>query len=130
MGFMSNDPWRHKAVITQLTGSDVIAVVGISPNPERPSHYVAKYLQDVGYKIIPVNPILDEVLGEICYPDLTEIPLKVDMVDVFRRTEHVLQIVRDALTIEAKYIWLQDGIVNMEAYHLAMASGLSMVMDN
>ena len=127
---MSNDPWRHKAVITQLTGSDVIAVVGISPNPERPSHYVAKYLQDVGYKIIPVNPILDEVLGEICYPDLTEIPLKIDMVDVFRRTEHVLQIVRDALTIEAKYIWLQDGIVNMEAYHLAMASGLSMVMDN
>ena len=68
----------------QLTGSDVIAVVGISPNPERPSHYVAKYLQDVGYKIIPVNPILDEVLGEICYPDLMEIPLKVDMVDVFR----------------------------------------------
>ena len=114
----------------QLTGSDVIAVVGISPNPERPSHYVAKYLQDVGYKIIPVNPILDEVLGEICYPDLMEIPLKVDMVDVFRRTEHVLQIVKDALTIEAKYVWLQDGIVNMEAYHLAMASGLSVVMDN
>jgi len=127
---MSNDPWRHKAVTTQLTGSDVIAVVGISPNPERPSHYVAKYLKDVGYKIIPVNPVLDEVLGEICYPDLTEIPVKVDMVDVFRRTEHVLQIVKDALTIEAKYIWLQDGIVNMEAYHLAMASGLSMVMDN
>ena len=127
---MSNDPWRHKSVTTQLTGSDVIAVVGISPNPERPSHYVAKYLKDVGYKIIPVNPVLDEVLGEICYPDLTEIPVKVDMVDVFRRTEHVLQIVKDALTIEAKYIWLQDGIVNMEAYHLAMASGLSMVMDN
>ena len=127
---MSNDPWRHKAVTTQLTGSDVIAVVGISPNPERPSHYVAKYLKDVGYKITPVNPVLDEVLGEICYPDLTEIPVKVDMVDVFRRTEHVLQIVKDALTIEAKYIWLQDGIVNMEAYHLAMASGLSMVMDN
>lgn len=127
---MSNDPWRNKAVTTQLTGSDVIAVVGISPNPERPSHYVAKYLKDVGYKIIPVNPVLDEVLGEICYPDLTEIPVKVDMVDVFRRTEHVLQIVKDALTIEAKYIWLQDGIVNMEAYHLAMASGLSMVMDN
>ena len=127
---MSNDPWRHKAVTTQLTGSDVIAVVGISPNPERPSHYVAKYLKDVGYKIIPVNPVLDEVLGEICYPDLTEIPVKVDMVDVFRRTEHVLQIVKDALTIEAKYVWLQDGIVNMEAYHLAMASGLSMVMDN
>lgn len=127
---MSNDPWRQKAVTIQLTGSDVIAVVGISPNPERPSHYVAKYLKDVGYKIIPVNPVLDEVLGEICYPDLTEIPVKVDMVDVFRRTEHVLQIVKDAVTIEAKHIWLQDGIVNMEAYHLALASGLSVVMDN
>ena len=127
---MSNDSWRHKSVTTQLTGSDVIAVVGISPNPGRPSHYVAKYLQKVGYRIIPVNPILDEVLGETSYPDLTDIPLKVDMVDVFRRTEHVLQIVKDAVTIEAKHIWLQDGIVNMEAYHLALASGLSVVMDN
>ena len=127
---MSNDSWRHKSVTTQLTGSDVIAVVGISPNPDRPSHYVAKYLQEVGYRIIPVNPILDEVLGETSYPDLTDIPLKVDMVDVFRRTEHVLQIVKDAVTIEAKHIWLQDGIVNMEAYHLALASGLSVVMDN
>ena len=127
---MSKDPWRHKSVTTQLTGSDVIAVVGISPNPARPSHYVAKYLQEVGYRIIPVNPILDEVLGETSYPGLTDIPLKVDMVDVFRRTGHVLQIVKDAVTIEAKHIWLQDGIVNMEAYHLALASGLSVVMDN
>ena len=127
---MSNDPWRHKSVTTQLAGSDVIAVVGISPNPARPSHYVAKYLQEVGYRIIPVNPILDEVLRETSYPGLTDIPLKVDMVDVFRRTEHVLQIVKDAITIEAKHIWLQDGIVNMEAYHLALASGLSVVMDN
>ena len=127
---MSNYSWRHKSVTTQLTGSDVIAVVGISPNPDRPSHYVAKYLQKVGYRIIPVNPILDEVLGETSYPDLTDIPLKVDMVDVFRRTEHVLQIAKDAVTIEAKHIWLQDGIVNMEAYHLALASGLSVVMDN
>ena len=127
---MSNYSWRHKSVTTQLTGSDVIAVVGISPNPDRPSHYVAKYLQKVGYRIIPVNPILDEVLGETSYPDLTDIPLKVDMVDVFRRTEHVLQIVKDAVTIEANHIWLQDGIVNMEAYHLALASGLSVVMDN
>jgi len=127
---MSNYSWRHKSVTTQLTGSDVIAVVGISPNPDRPSHYVAKYLQKVGYRIIPVNPILDEVLGETSYPDLTDIPLKVDMVDVFRRTQHVLQIVKDAVTIEANHIWLQDGIVNMEAYHLALASGLSVVMDN
>ena len=127
---MTNDPWRHVSVRTQLTGSEVVAVVGISPNPERPSHYVAKYLQEVGYKIIPVNPTLDNVLGETSYPDLKAIPSRVDMVDVFRRPEHVLQIVKDALTIEAKYIWLQDGIVNMEAYHLAMASGLSMVMDN
>ena len=127
---MSNDPWRHKAVTAQLARSEVIAVVGISPKPERPSHYVAKYLQEVGYRIIPVNPILDEVLGETSYPDLAAIPLQVDMVDVFRRTEHVLQIVKDAVRVEAKYIWLQDGIVNMEAYHLALTLGLSMVMDN
>ena len=127
---MTNDPWRQMSVTTQLTGSEVIAVVGISPNPERPSHYVAKYLQEVGYKIIPVNPTLDNVLGETSYPDLKAIPSRVDMVDVFRRQEHVLQIVKDAVTIEAKYIWLQDGIVNMEAYHLALNSGLSMVMDN
>mgnify|MGYP002819655848 FL=1 len=127
---MTNDPWRQMSVTTQLTGSEVIAVVGISPNPERPSHYVAKYLQEVGYKIIPVNPTLDNVLGETSYPDLKAIPSRVDMVDVFRRQEHVLQIVKDAVTIEAKYIWLQDGIVNLEAYHLALNAGLSMVMDN
>ena len=127
---MTNDPWRQMSVTTQLTGSEVIAVVGISPNPERPSHYVAKYLQEVGYKIIPVNPTLDNVLGETSYPDLKAIPSRVDMVDVFRRPEHVLQIVKDAVTIEAKYIWLQDGIVNIEAYHFALDSGLSMVMDN
>jgi len=127
---MTNDPWRQMSVTTQLTGSEVIAVVGISPNPERPSHYVAKYLQEVGYKIIPVNPMLDNVLGENSYPDLKAIPSRVDMVDVFRRPEHVLQIVKDAVTIEAKYIWLQDGIVNIEAYHFALDSGLSMVMDN
>tara|TARA_B100000586_G_scaffold207627_1_gene154990 strand:+ start:217 stop:600 length:384 start_codon:yes stop_codon:yes gene_type:complete len=127
---MTNDPWRHVSVRTQLTRSEVVAVVGISPNPERPSHYVAKYLQEVGYKIIPVNPMLDNVLGENSYPDLKAIPSRVDMVDVFRRPEHVLQIVKDAVTIEAKYIWLQDGIVNLEAYHLALNAGLSMVMDN
>ena len=127
---MTNDPWRQMSVTTQLTGSEVIAVVGISPNPERPSHYVAKYLQEVGYKIIPVNPMLDNVLGENSYPDLKAISSRVDMVDVFRRPEHVLQIVKDAVTIEAKYIWLQDGIVNLEAYHLALNAGLSMVMDN
>ncbi|MEC8891422.1 MAG: CoA-binding protein [Chloroflexota bacterium] len=127
---MTNDPWRQMSVTTQLTGSEVIAVVGISPNPERPSHYVAKYLQEVGYKIIPVNPMLDNVLGENSYPDLKSISSRVDMVVVFRRPEHVLQIVKDAVTIEAKYIWLQDGIVNLEAYHLALNAGLSMVMDN
>ncbi len=127
---MTNDPWRQVSVTTQLTGSEVVAVVGISPNPERPSHYVAKYLQEVGYKIIPVNPTLDNVLGETSYPDLKAIPSRVDMVDVFRRPEHVLQIVKDAVTIEAKYIWLQDGVVNIEAYHFALNSGLSMVMDN
>ncbi|MCH7626952.1 MAG: CoA-binding protein [Chloroflexi bacterium] len=114
----------------QLTNSKTIAVVGLSPNPERPSHYVAKYLQEQGYRIIPVNPQLQEVLGEKCYPYLGSIPEPVDMVDIFRRSEHVGPIVDDAIAIGAKYVWMQDGVVNEEAAASARSAGLSVVMDN
>ena len=114
----------------QLTNSKTIAVVGLSPNPERPSHYVAKYLQEQGYRIIPVNPLLQEVLGEKCYPDLGSVPEPVDMVDIFRRSEHVGPIVDDAIAIGAKYVWMQDGVVNEEAAASARSAGLSVVMDN
>ena len=115
---------------TQLTNSKTIAVVGLSPKPNRPSHYVSKYLQEQGYRIIPVNPLLQEVLGERCYPDLNSIPEPVDMVDIFRRSEHVAPIVEDAIAIGARYVWMQDGVVDEEAAASATEAGLSVVMDN
>ena len=114
----------------QLTNSKTIAVVGLSPDPERPSHYVSKYLQEQGYRVIPVNPLLQEVLGEKCYPNLSSITEPVDMVDIFRRSEHVGPIVDEAIAIGAKYVWMQDGVVNEEAAANARSAGLSVVMNN
>ena len=114
----------------QLTNSRTVAVVGLSPNPERPSHYVSKYLQEQGYKIIPVNPAIDEALGEKSYPDLKSVPVSVDMVDIFRRSEFVMPLVEQAIEIGAKYVWMQDGVVNEEAAAKAEAAGLSVVMNN
>ena len=114
----------------QLANASTIAVVGISPRPERPSYYVARYLQEQGYRIIPVNPMLETVLGERCYPDLKSVPERVDMVNIFRRSEHVGPIVDDAIAIGAKYIWMQDGVVDEAAAARAREAGLSVVMDN
>ena len=114
----------------QLANATTIAVVGISPRPERPSHYVARYLQEQGYRIIPVNPTLETVLGERCYPDLKSVPERVDMVNIFRRSEHVGPIVDDAIAIGAKYVWMQDGVVDHDAAARAREAGLSVVMDN
>lgn len=114
----------------QLEGSRTIAVVGLSPRPERPSHYVARYLQEQGYRIIPVNPHLEEALGERAYPDLRSVPVPVDMVDIFRRPEHVAGVVQQAIEVGAKYIWMQDGVVDERAAALARDAGLSVVMDN
>ena len=117
-------------IVTQLTDSKTIAVVGLSPRPERPSHYVAKYLQEQGYRVIPVNPQLDNVLGEKCYPDLKSISEPVVMVDVFRRSSLVGPIVDDAIEIGAKYVWMQDGVVDEEAAERAESAGLGVIMDN
>ena len=114
----------------QLANASTIAVVGISPRPERPSHYVALYLQEQGYRIIPVNPMLETVLGERCYPDLKSVPERVDMVNIFRRSEHVGPIVDDAIAIGAKYVWMQDGVVDEAAAARAREAGLLVVMDN
>ena len=114
----------------QLLESNVIAVVGLSPDPERPSHYVSKYLQEAGYRIIPVNPNLTSVLGETCYPDLKSIPIKVDMVDVFRLPEYTPDIVNDAVEIGVKFVWLQDKVINNEAESIAETNGIPIVMDN
>lgn len=106
-----------------------IAVVGCSPRPERPGHYVAKYLKDLGYRIIPVNPGQTEILGEKCYASLRDIPEPVDMVDCFRRAEDIPPVVEDAIAIGAKFVWMQLGIVNEEAAQRAIAAGIGVVMD-
>ena len=106
-----------------------IAIVGLSAEWHRPSNFVAKYLQQHGYRIIPVNPRYREVLGERCYANLTDIPEKIDLVDVFRRTEDVLPFAQAAVRIGAKCLWQQIGVVNREADALACAAGLESVMD-
>ena len=113
------------AVYEALANSCTVAVVGISPNPERPSHYVARYLQEQGYKIIPVNPLTSEVLGEKSYPDLSSISQQVDMVDIFRRPELVLPVVVEAIEIGARYVWMQAGIVNRQAQAAAVGGDIS-----
>ncbi len=112
-----------------LENSKVIAVVGLSPKPERDSHEVAKYLQDQGYRIVPVNPRADTILGEKSYPDLASIPGKVDVVDIFRRSDDVPPVVDQAIAIGAKAVWMQLGIVNEVAAAKARKAGLGVVMD-
>ncbi len=106
-----------------------IAVVGISDDPERPSYYVASFLEKHGYNIIPINPTLTEWKGKKSYPDLKSIPEKVDVVDIFRRSEAVPPIVDEAIAIKAKAVWMQLGIVNEEAAAKARAAGIEVVMD-
>jgi predicted CoA-binding protein len=112
-----------------LEKSKVIAVVGLSPKPERDSHEVAKYLQGQGYRIVPVNPRADTILGEKSYPDLASIPEKVDVVDIFRRSDDVPPVVDQAIDIGAKAVWMQLGIVNEDAAAKAREAGLGVVMD-
>lgn len=106
-----------------------IAVVGLSDNPDRPSHSVANYLKVKGYKIIPVNPMVDEVLGEKSYASLEEIPVQVDIVDIFRRSEFVGDIVKSAIQIGAKVVWMQESVINQQAAAEAEEAGLVVVMD-
>jgi uncharacterized protein len=109
---------------------EVIAVVGISSKPWRPSHEVASYLQENGYRIVPVNPNEEEVLGERVYASLLDIPeeVHVDVVDVFRRAEHTPEVARDAVAIGARVLWLQEGIVSEEAARIASDGGLEVIM--
>ena len=106
-----------------------IAVVGLSPQPDRPSNQVAAYLQKQGYRIIPVNPKADQILGEKCYPDLVSIPEKIDLVDIFRRSEDIPPIIEDAIRKGIKAIWMQEGITNESAAKRAREAGLLVVMN-
>jgi predicted CoA-binding protein len=118
-----------EVILHILRSAKVIAVVGLSPSPHRPSYAVASYLQEHGYRIIPVNPHVAEVLGERSYSDLREVPEPVDVVNIFRRPEFVPPIVESAIAIGAKAVWMQLGIVHEEAAARARAAGLLVVMD-
>jgi len=106
-----------------------VAVVGLSPKSDRPSFRVASYLKEHGYRIIPVNPQAKEILSEICYPDLTSIPEPIEVVDVFRSSEQVPAVVEEAIKVEAKAVWMQEGVINEEAAARAKEAGLLVVMD-
>lgn len=112
-----------------LKNAKTIAVVGLSPKRFRPSHGVSEYMQSQGYRIIPVNPGHQEILGEKCYRDLDSIPEPVDIVNIFRRSEYVPPIVDAAIRIGAKAVWMQEGIEHEQAAAMARAAGLAVVMD-
>ena len=116
--------------ILDILSMKTIAVVGCSPHEDRPSHYVAEYLQSAGYRVIPVHPGCSQVLGEKCYPNLLEIPGKIDVVSIFRKSEHVYPIVQDAIKIKAKAVWMQDGVEHELAGETASRAGLKVVMND
>ena len=112
-----------------LTSSRNIAVFGITNNPEKASYSVAKYLKEHGYRIFPINPRHDEILGEKCYPDLKSVPEKIDIVDIFRKPSAIPPVVDDAIDIGAKVVWMQSGLAHNEAAEKARAHGLKVVMN-
>ncbi len=112
-----------------LSGSKTVAVVGISDKPDRPSHVVAKYLQERGFRVIPVNPMVTEVLGEKAYGSLAEIPGKVDLVDVFRKSADVPPIAEEAVRIGARFFWMQEGVESERAREILETAGIPCVMN-
>lgn len=123
---ITDDP---EAIRRVLIGSKTIAVVGCSPKPDRDSHQIAALLIERGYDVIPVNPAAQEILGRTCYPDLASIPKKVDIVDVFRASEHIPPIADDAIAAKAECLWLQSGIIHDGAAKKASDAGLYVVQD-
>lgn len=123
---MNTDPSLEARILRE---SRTIAVVGLSADPDKPSHEVAAYLQSRGYRIVPVNPKGGTILGEAVWPDLAAIPFPVDVVDVFRPQAACPDVARQAVAIGARFLWLQQGIVSEEAACIARAGGLGVVMD-
>lgn len=126
---MSYEHPPQEAIRQLLNESSTIAVVGLSDDPTRVSYMVAEAMQKKGYRIIPVNPKAETILGETCYPSLQEVPVPIDIVNVFRRSEYCADVAREAAEVNAKALWLQQGIVNEEAAHIAADSGMFCVMD-
>ena len=125
----TDSPDDEAAAVRRMLSGKRIAVVGLSDDPTRPSHDVARYLQSAGKEVIPVNPNHSKVLGLKCYPSLTAVPGQIDVVDVFRRPEFCADVVRDAIEAGAKGVWLQSGIVSDEAERLAAEAGIDFVQD-
>jgi uncharacterized protein len=127
---MASPNFADPAIIKDiLKNNHIIAVVGLSDKPDRPSYHVAAYLQKAGYKIIPINPNAEQILGEKSYPDLSSVPGKIDIVDIFRKSETVGPIVDESIKVRAKAIWFQEGVLNEEAALMAVQAGLKVVMD-
>jgi predicted CoA-binding protein len=112
-----------------LKNAKIIAVVGLSDNPLRPSHGVSAYMQAQGYRIIPVNPLCQYVLGEKSYPSLLDVPEKIDIVNVFRRSEFVPPVVDQAIQVKAPAIWMQEGVIHQQSAEKARQQGIFVVMD-
>jgi predicted CoA-binding protein len=126
MGF--ENPKREEIKLI-LEKTKIIAVVGLSDNPDRTSYMVSEAMQNKGYRIIPVNPNVKQILGEKCYASLADIPEQIDIVNVFRRSEFIIPIAEEAIKVKAKVLWLQQGVYNEEAASLAGNQGLSVIMD-
>jgi predicted CoA-binding protein len=120
----------NEEIVEVLKASRTIAVVGLSSRKFRPSYGVAEYMQSAGYRIIPVNPQESEVLGEKCHARLEDIPEKIDIVDIFRKSEFVPEIVESAIGIGARAIWMQEGVIHEEAAERARQAGLFVIMDS
>jgi predicted CoA-binding protein len=126
MSFQNPDPQAIRALLERAT---TIAVVGYSPNPDRPSHLIAAVMQSRGYRILPVRPGIESGLGERAYPRLADVPDAIDIVDVFRSAEHVPGIVEECLQLKLPCLWLQDGVVHPAAAARAQAGGMMVVMN-
>ena len=129
-GRPKKDPWSNPRIIDEiLDEARTVAVVGLSDKPHRPSFGVARFLIESGYRVVGVNPNVDEVLGTICYPSLGAVPEPIDAVDVFRRSEVVDALVDEVIKLRIPYLWLQEGVVNPEAAQRAFSAGVKVVMD-
>ena len=120
---------QQPEVIAAALGASSIAIVGLSSNPMRPSYGVAEYLINAGFEVIPVNPREQEILGLLCYANLADVPMAIDMVDVFRESSAVPDIAQQAVAVGAKFLWLQLGVISDEGATIAEAGGMHCVMD-
>ena len=130
---MASARYNHPSEAVQrqlLESARVIAVVGFSADPSRPSHRIGRFLQRVGYTVYPVNPTVEQIGDDRCYPTLADVPEPIDIVDVFRRSEHLMGVVEDAIAVKSKVVWAQLGIADTAAAQRATSAGLTMVMND